>query len=235
MNKLKGKKGMEEKDEDLIEAQYKSMKKKKNKEKRGKILSATGKFFGTKIGMVVLLVLIVGGVGLGIKTFYFDNNKATELGFKDIGELATQQATCAIVKTTGGSKDLFGVEIPFTQTKYIYSYDVNIKAGLDFGDITWDANNADKQIVVYLPKTRVLSSELDTKSFKVYHEQDSVFTYITLDKRNKDLESLKTEAEKTSIKNGLLTKATSNAKTILKSFFAKEYNLKTWKIVFKNK
>ena len=43
------------------------------------------------------------------------------------------------------------------------------------------------------------------------------------------------QAEKDAVSNGLLENAKSNAETILKEFFAKEYDLKEYKITFREK
>ena len=42
---------------------------------------------------------------------------------------------------TKATRNLFGMEIPFTESKYIYSYDVEVKAGIDFADIEWKETN----------------------------------------------------------------------------------------------
>ena len=58
------------------------------------------------------------------------DNKTTSLGFENIGEFATQAAYCTTVNTEEAAQNIWGIEIPFTQSKYIYSYDSIIKAGM---------------------------------------------------------------------------------------------------------
>lgn len=132
-----------------------------------------------------------------------------------------------------GSRELFGIQIPFTQSKYIYSMDFEIKAGIDFGDIDWDLK--DKIIEVRLPEVRILSSEMKQDSFQVYHEEESIFRQIRLEEINDGFEDMQKQAEKDAVSNGLLENAKSNAETILKEFFAKEYDLKEYKITFREK
>ena len=86
---------------------------------------------GIAAALAALLLLLVI-VGLGIRSVVLSESKSTKLGFENIGELATQTAYCTSVNVTEGSRELFGVTIPFTQSKYIYSYDIVIKAGFDF-------------------------------------------------------------------------------------------------------
>ena len=172
------------------------------------------------------VVLIMLGVGNPLAS----EQKTTRLGFEDMGELATQAAYCTEVNVTEASRELFGWTIPFTQSKYIYSYDVVVKAGFDFGDIQW--NVADGVITVRLPETRILSSELDLDSFQVYHEAESIFRPITLEENNQALADLKQAAEENAVANGLLESARSNAEDILTGFFANAYDLNEYELRF---
>ena len=79
---------------------------------------------------------------------------------------------------------------------------------------------------------RILSCEVKTDSFKVYHEEESIFTKISLNDNNKSFEKLKATAKKDAKANGLLSNAEKNAKTIISSFFWKEYNKDEYKIKY---
>ena len=79
---------------------------------------------------------------------------------------------------------------------------------------------------------RILSCEVKTDSFKVYHEEESIFTKISLKDNNKSFEKLKATAKKDAKANGLLINAEKNAKTIISSFFWKEYNKDEYKIKY---
>ena len=125
---------------------------------------------------IVLIVLVVAGVTAGVKKYAESETKTTKIGFEDIGELATQVAYSTEVNVTDASRKLFGMTIPFTQSKYIYSYDVIVKAGFDFKQVEWSENN--ETIVVKLPQAEILSCEVDTESFQVYHEDESIFRLI---------------------------------------------------------
>lgn len=187
------------------------------------------KHFKKFFSVIILVIIIIVCLGIG-KTFSSDT-KTTKLGFEDIGELATQSAYCTEVNVTEATRNLFGlIEIPFTQSKYIYSYDIIIKAGYDFSQITWEVN--DKTITIHLPEAKVLSNEIDMNSFKIYHEDESIFRNISLEETNEALADLLETAEKNAIENGLLENARSNAETILKGFFSNQYNLEEYTIIF---
>lgn len=185
-----------------------------------------------KIIGIVILVCIVA-IAIGLNEFVSFNNKTTKIGFEDIGELATQTAYCTELNVTDKSRNLFGITIPFTQSKYIYSYDIVIKAGFNFEDIEWKENGT--SIEVKLPKSKVLSSEIDLGSFKIYHEDDSIFTKVTITENNEVMKELKEKAEKDSIANGLLDNAHTNGEKMLKAFFGNVYDLKKYEIIFKYK
>lgn len=202
--------------------------------KKGK-LDFLRKWFTRKIlmGIVIVLALSAGAIGLG--KFISSESKTIKIGFEDIGEFATQSAYCTEVNVTEASRELFGVTIPFTQSKYIYSYDILIKAGFDFGEIEWTVDDADATIRVKLPEAKILSSEIDMDSFKLYLEDESIFRQITLTENNEALTTLIQTAEKNAVTNGLLENARSNVETILTGFFANVYDLKEYEIEFKDK
>ena len=184
-----------------------------------------------KWGILILVVILA--VLIGIRTVISFDNKTTKIGFEDIGEFATQAAYCTELNVIDDSKKMFKVSIPFTQSKYIYSYDVVIKAGFDFSEIEWEEN--DKIIEVKFPTAKILSSEIDLDSFKVYHEEESIFNKITMTENNESIRGLKEKAEEDAIANGLLENARANAETVLTGFFSKVYDLDKYEIVFKDK
>lgn len=105
-----------------------------------------------------------------------------------------------------------------------------VKAGIDFNKITWSVKN--KTITVKMPESKILSCELDMDSFKVYHEEESIFTPIKLADNNDALKTLIENAKQDAVANGLLENAESNAETILRGFFANVYDLQKYKIEF---
>ena len=87
------------------------------------------KFLFLMIGVIVVII-----AAPFVKNAFTTESKSTKFGFKDIGELATQSAYVTEVNVTEDARELFGLEIPFTQSKTIFSYDVVVKAGIDFSE-----------------------------------------------------------------------------------------------------
>lgn len=190
-----------------------------------------------KAKLIALIAVIVIALGAGL---YFgkslsSESRITKLGFEDMGELATQAAYCTMVEDTEAARDLFGVEIPFTQSRLIYSYDVIVRAGLDFEQIEWSVDDPNKVIEVKLPEIRVLNSELDTESFKLYLEDESIFRRISMEENNDSMIEMEENARRQAVGNGLLDEARANAEAILRSFFAGVYDLEKYEIVFMDK
>ena len=202
----------------------------KKKQKGSKLLKYWLSKTAVKIILVIIVLLVIV---LGVGKYFMTESKSTKIGFEDIGELATQSAYCTEVNVTEAARELFGVEIPFTESKYIYSYDIVIKAGFNFEEIEWKLN--DHRIEVNLPETKILSSEINLDSFKLYHEDESIFRQITMDENNEALKSMQENAEKDAVANGLLDNARANAETILTGFFAGAYDMDEYEIVFTDK
>jgi hypothetical protein len=193
------------------------------------------KFFKTKLFKVLLVgiiaIILIVLIGLNLKNYILNQGQTTRIGFEDIGELASQSYTLTEVESTEKARELFGVKVPFTESKIIYSYDVIIKAGYDFDKIKWEEKG--KTILVYLPQAKVLSKELDLDSFKVYHEDESIFRPIKLVEENDAKEQMIKRAEKDAIDKGLFKAAEENAKKIIKSFLMKKPDYKNYDIKFK--
>lgn len=194
--------------------------------------SALFDYLKFKLLLGVLVVAVIAAALLGLKSVFSTESSITKLGFEDIGELATQVAYCTEVNVTEASRELWGVKLPFTQSKYIYSYGVTVKAGIDFGAIHWSLDEKSKVIRVQMPQAKVLSCAIDPQSFKLYHEKESIFRQITLEENNEALISLEESARENAVANGLLDNASENAKEILKGFFAGAFDLEEYRLEF---
>lgn len=205
----------------------------KEEKKESKLFKMFKKFIRKKIIIFIAIIFLIVSVVIGLRSNILLNSKTTKIGFENIGELATQAAYSTQISIIDDSREFYGVTIPFTQSKYMYSCDVVIKAGFDFGDIEWAEN--DSVIEVKLPEIKILSSELDLDSFKIYHEDESLFNKITMTETNESMKKLQQTAEEDAIANGLLENARDNAEIILKSFFGNKYDFEKYEIIFKDK
>ena len=145
--------------------------------------------------------------------------KTTDFGFKNIGELATQEAYYTEIISQESYRELFntGLNIPLTKASMIVSIDGVIKAGIDFEKITYRIDD-DKHIVfIVLPDAKVLSNEPDPDSVRVWSETLNIFNPSSFESSNEVFRTIKSQAEENALEKGLLINAQENAKALISS------------------
>lgn len=185
--------------------------------------------------IIILLCAVLVYTRKEAKSNYVSDEKITEIGFENIGELATQSVTTTTVRVETKDLKLFNVSIPLTQSKYIYTYNTTIKAGINFSDVKWqlgDTDDTSHNIYVDIPEVKTLSADIDLDSFKVLHEENNIFSPITLTEHNDSLIQLREIALSDAINSGLYDRALDNAKTILTSFISQVYPSNEYSIIF---
>lgn len=185
--------------------------------------------------IIILLCAVLVYTRKEAKSNYVSDEKITEIGFENIGELATQSVTTTTVRVETKDLKLFNVSIPLTQSKYIYTYNTTIKAGINFSDVKWQLGYTDDtshNIYVDIPEVKTLSADIDLDSFKVLHEENNIFSPITLTEHNDSLIQLRENALSDAINSGLYDRALDNAKTILTSFISQVYPSNEYSIIF---
>ena len=185
--------------------------------------------------IIILLCAVLVYTRKEAKSNYVSDEKITEIGFENIGELATQSVTTTTVRVETKDLKLFNVSIPLTQSKYIYTYNTTIKAGINFSDVKWqlgDTDDTSHNIYVHIPEVTTLSADIDLDSLKVPHEENNIFSPITLTEHNDSLIQLRENALSDAINSGLYDRALDNAKTILTSFISQVYPSNEYSIIF---
>lgn len=180
--------------------------------------------------MILLIIVALAVLSFDNSTIF---SKTTTLGFEDIGELATQAALYTNVQTINKDRTLWGIHIPLTTSKSIFSYDGVIKAGYDFSQIKLDVSKVDKTITVTLPEVKILSNTLDYDSLLIYDESESIFTPISLEDNNEALNQMEKEGQQKAIENGLFENARANAEVLIKGMLSGMIDLEKYDIVFK--
>ena len=182
--------------------------------------------------VIVLALLALLALGyFGVRTLNV-SSKVTAFNVKDIGELATQAGYFTRVQTIRKSREVLGIEVPGTQSNYVYSYDGTIKAGYDFSRITTEVDEKNHVITVALPPCEILSTEIDENSFVLYNDGTNLFTSLKLEDVDKSNAELKKAARETAIKNGILENARSNAELLIRGFLSGVYDLNTYEVRF---
>ena len=184
-----------------------------------------------KIVVIAIAILIIGIIASFAIDWLSTQSKTTKLGFEDIGELDTQVAYTTVVNEIDDPRKLFGVKIPLTRSHYIYSYDVVVKAGIDFEDIDYKVK--ENKIKVYMPKMHITDCYIIEDSLKIYLEDESIFSPVTLKDMSKGRQDLLKDGRKTAKANGLIELAKDNAEIMMKGFFKENPDYAEKEIVFK--
>lgn len=197
----------------------------------GKILSAIMQ--APLVFVIIVALLLSGTLYLGITRVTKHESKITALGLRNIGELSTQAGYFTSVQLISGSRQVFGVDIPLTQSKFIFSYDGVIKAGVDFESVEFDVDENNYIITVQLPQAKIHSVEIDESSFEIFDETNNIFNPLGLKDVNTSLAELKDKAKEKAIANGLLENARSNAEMLIRGFLSGTFDAQKYTIVFK--
>ena len=188
------------------------------------------------VSLVVILISITIIAAMLIQTRKNQvESRTVAFGLKDMGELVTQAGYFTNVQSSTSTRQLFGLDIPFTTSKYIYSYDGVVKAGLDFAGIEVQVDDANRTVTVRLPEIEILDVNIDNDSLKIYDESQSIFTPLHISDVNEAQIELKEQVRQTAIDNGILEEAEKNARTIISGFLSGTMDLKNYTIQFEAK
>lgn len=155
-------------------------------------------------------------------------------GLNDIGELATEEYFFTRVETYDSSKNIKGFKVPFTTTRFVYSYDGMVKAGIDFTAIEVEKDDLKKTITVTLPASKILDCSVDPDTFEVYDEKNSVFNPIHISDYNDSLDEMIDAAKNDAIEKGVLERADSNARLLIKNLVLSTYDVGDYYIDIKS-
>ncbi len=188
----------------------------------------------------IVFTLIIGilvGLWINRSSSYkpINESRLVDFSLKDVGKLVTQEGCYTSVQTLGDSRFLLGLEIPFTQKKYVYSLDGVVSAGINFAEIELQENAIDNVLTVILPPSEIFSVTPNEDSFTIYHEGDNPFNGLHLDEINESRAAMEKEIRDKALSYGILDHATDNAKVIVTSLLRQVYNSDTWKVEFKTK
>lgn len=185
---------------------------------------------------IILIIIILGILYLGITltSNFKSQTKTTKLGFEDIGELVTQTAYLTIVQDNKENREFFNLfEIPFTKSRQIFSYDMQVDASVDFSKVSYVRNDKDSEIIVRIPESKVYKAILDLDSLKVYLDEESIFSKIDLKEENDSFRKMKEQGIEDAKANGLLEKADENAKKLIEGFIKSDSKLKDYEVIYK--
>lgn len=170
---------------------------------------------------IVLIIIIMGAIfylGTISSTVFKSQTKTTKLKLEDVGELVTQTAYLTEVRDNKENRKLFKIiDVPFSESRQIFSYDMTVDASVDFSQITPKYNYIKKEILVKLPHAKIYNTTLNNDSLKVYLDSESLFSRIDLTENNEALKEMKEQGIEDAKANGIIEAADANAKRLIES------------------
>lgn len=137
-------------------------------------------------------------------------------GLNDMGFLVTEEYYFTMVESYEKTKSLF--KFITTKSNFLYSYDGELYAGVNFENIKVAKDDDRKIITITIPKAEVQSISIDKNSFKAYEEKEGWGNELTMEDFNKSLLELENAAEARAIDRGVLDRANENAKDVVGNF-----------------
>ena len=151
-------------------------------------------------------------------------------GLSDMGVLITQEYYFTQVEKYTKEKNIF-IVIPST-SGFMYSYDGAVMAGVDFGKIAVETNEAAKTITVDLPDSEIQAVTIDKDTFKIYSEKDSIWNPLKLEDYNISLVEFEDAARKKAVDSGILERSDKQAQTLVRNFIGSLPNTEGYTVEF---
>lgn len=131
-------------------------------------------------------------------------------------------------------KELFGIRVPLTTDRTVFTYDGVISAGIDLSKIVFDEIDNEKMTIhITLPYPKIISNELDTSSFKYYDVKNSIFTSISPEEVTFKIDELKQmQEDKLKEKTDFYDSVSDNAENVLRNLLYASELTNEYKVTF---
>lgn len=188
-----------------------------------KIVGNVGKFVNKYINIFLLVVISLLIINLaGVLKLDFGRTSETNVSgilteIKQISQLDTIEMYFNEILDYSESLNINGIEIPFTEKKFIFVVKAKVQSGIDLSTLTEDdIKIVDKKIILTLDRAKITSKEI--LEYNAYSESDGLFNKVSNEDTLKTLNEFRVRLEKQAIDSGILEKAEANAKIVLISF-----------------
>ena len=153
-------------------------------------------------------------------------------GLRDMGFLVTQEYYFTDVISYSSVKKLFNIEVSFTESSFLATYDGVVTAGIDFTAIRVEKDDAAGRIRVTLPAAQIRSVDIDLDSFELHSERTGFSNPLSVADFNSSLTTLENSARDKAVERGVLVSAEENARTVVKNFIAGMVDMSRYTIEF---
>ena len=165
------------------------------------------------------------------KVLITTSTETVQDGLNNMGILITQEYYFTQVETYTKEKKI--LSFINTESGFSYSYDGKVTAGVDFEKIGLEKDDKEKVIVVSIPDSAIQSVDIDTDTFKIYSEKESIWNPIKLEDYNMSLTDFEVAARQKALENGILDRSDAQAKNLITNFIRNFSAFSDYKIEFK--
>lgn len=182
---------------------------------------------------IIIIILLAISILFGLNYYKAKNetkidNKLIQNRIESVKELTSLKYSYTNMGQFENSNKFYGYDIPFTQKKFIVSYDGVISCGVDLDKM--DVKISGKNINIKLPKSKILSHEIYEDSLKIFDQKTSFFNPIKVEDYNEFAKKQKKSVEKKAIERGILTEADKKCKKAVKDIVNIDNNLEDYTI-----
>ncbi len=151
---------------------------------------------------------------------------------QDVGVLTTEEYYFTEVISYSKVKKLWKIELGITESSYLISYDGVVTAGIDFTAVDVQKDDEQKRILIILPKSEILSVDIDPESFQLYSEKEGLGNPVSVTDYNQSLVEMEQNARQKALDRGILTRADGNARKLVGQLVAGLVNTEEYTIDF---
>ena len=182
-------------------------------EKKSRLIS-----FLNQISLKVYLVIALAVIGVVV---FFTHKSEEPIDYniirgsiRDIGEIASLEYEYTEVAESGDSASFFNIDIPFTNSSFVYAYDGTAKFGINAEKISIEVE-ADK-INVTIPKGELLSHETGN-NLQQFDVNNNIFNPINPDDLPKEINEKKKKMEEKFKEKDFYKRAQQSSKTLIEN------------------
>ena len=155
-------------------------------------------------GLLALIVIIFGSYFIGmkgglLKTETKVSSDIIKNQILSVKELTTLKYKYTNVGSFENQQEFYGMKLPFTQKKFIISYDGEVNAGINLEEAQVSLNEADKKIKIQIPHAEILNHVIDEDSLTIFDEKHSIFNQLEVkdfsDFRKDEMKKVEKELE----------------------------------------
>jgi len=199
-----------------------------------KIKEFVKKIYENKIYRIVCLgIIAILAVGITLIVIKSNDEKVDTTYLIATLERASELTTAKINYKGITTYESSGIAI-INKTGFVMEYQATARTGIDVNEVEIKANDITKEVIVTIPRAKILDVKVAADSIKYYDEKFSIFNIDKKEEANKAQAQAEKIAKEEIQKMGVLELADNQSETLIKGLI-QELIPEEYKLVFKIK